>query len=238
MANRRHKRLRTHLVTGLLSLAVMFLLFSTLPQIYLWHSPDATHSFESNFRISLASGYVALGLLALTLSLGVWRLLKTKKPTAIHFDLRRDVGIWAGIFALLHSFAGLFVHMRSLPYSFLYYFFYEPQRNATFPVRHDIFGFANYSGLAAALLAVVLLAISNDYSMRRFGRRRWKNWQRWNYALCALTALHALLYVIIEMRPMALWITSIAVILLTAGLQLYGYFRFRRIREKSDAILG
>ena len=71
--------------------------------------------------------------------------------------------------------------------------------------------------------------------MRRLGGTRWKNWQRWNYALCALTALHALLYVIIEMRPMALWITSIAVILLTAGLQLYGYFRFRRIREKSDA---
>ncbi len=153
----------------------MFLLFSTLPQIYLWHSPDATHSFESNFRISLAGGYVALGLLALTLSLGVWRLLKTEKPAVIHFDLRRDVGIWAGIFALLHSFAGLFVHMRSLPYSFLYYFFYEPQRKAAFPIRHDIFGFANYSGLAAALLAVVLLAVSNDYSMRRLGRTRWKN---------------------------------------------------------------
>jgi hypothetical protein len=70
----------------------MFLLFSTLPQIYLWHSPDATHSFENNFRISLASAYVALGLLALTLSLGVWRLLKNGKPAPVHFDLRRDVG--------------------------------------------------------------------------------------------------------------------------------------------------
>ncbi len=235
MTNRGHNRLRTHLVIGLMCLAAMFLLFFTLPQIYLWYSFDAAHSFDNNFCISLASGYVALGLLAFTLSLGVWRLLKNGKPAPVHFDLRRDVGIWAGIFALLHSFAGFQVHMKSLPYNFLYYFFYEPERKATFPVRHDIFGFANYSGLAAALLAVVLLAISNDYSMRRLGRVRWKNWQRWNYALCALTVLHALLYVIIEKRPLALWITSVAMILLTAGFQLYGYFKFRRIREKSDS---
>jgi sulfoxide reductase heme-binding subunit YedZ len=213
----------------------MLLLFFTLPQIYLWYSFDATLSFDNNFRISLASGYVALVLLALTLSAGVWRLLKNGKPAPVHFDLRRDMGIWGGIFALLHSFAGLLVHMKSLPYNFLYYFFYEPQREATFPVRHDIFGLANYSGLVAALLAVVLLAASNDYSMRRLGGTRWKNWQRWNYALCALTALHALLYVFIEKRPLALWMTSVAMILLTAGFQLYGYFKFRRIREKSDS---
>ncbi len=74
MPNRKSERIKTHLVIGLLSLAAMFLLYFSLPQIYLRYSPDETHFFENNFRLSLASGYVALGLLAITLSLGARQL--------------------------------------------------------------------------------------------------------------------------------------------------------------------
>ena len=58
--------------------------------------------------------------------------------------------------------------------------------DARIPVRYDLFGFANWSGLAATALLVLLLLISNDVSLRTLGSRRWKAWQRWTYWAGAL----------------------------------------------------
>jgi DMSO/TMAO reductase YedYZ heme-binding membrane subunit len=56
------------------------------------------------------------------------------------------------------------------------------------------FGLANWTGLAATVIAVGLLAISSDFVLRKLKARTWKNLQRLNYALFALVIAHAFFY--------------------------------------------
>ncbi len=58
-------------------------------------------------RLSFATAYPALVLLAATLIIGPWRTL-SGKTKAISLDLRRDIGIWAGVLGVLHAAAGQF----------------------------------------------------------------------------------------------------------------------------------
>jgi methionine sulfoxide reductase heme-binding subunit len=62
------------------------------------------------------------------------------------------------------------------------------------------FGFANFVGLGATLLFLILLAISNDLSLRTLGIRRWKSIQRWTYIAFGLTVAHGIAYQLIEKR--------------------------------------
>jgi DMSO/TMAO reductase YedYZ heme-binding membrane subunit len=80
------------------------------------------------------------------------------------------------------------------------YFFQPGNEPLLARARHDMFGLANYTGLLAALLVAVLAAISNDWSLRRLGARRWKRVQQLNYLLFAVVIAHAILYQIIEKR--------------------------------------
>ena len=84
-------------------------------------------------------------------------------------DLRRDFGIWAGIMGLFHTAVGLNVHLRGRPWL---YFIYQNRESHLFPLRHDQFGLANETGLFAAGLLALLLATSNDRSLRYFGTAR------------------------------------------------------------------
>ena len=61
------------------------------------------------------------------------------------------------------------------------------------PVTNS-FGLANWTGLAAAVIVVGLLAISSDLALRKLKARTWKNLQRLNYGLVGLVLLHALFY--------------------------------------------
>jgi len=70
----------------------------------------------------------------------------------------------------------------------LLYFFREGESKRLVP-RSDSFDFANYTGLIAALIVVLLLALSNDASLRVLGKKRWKFLQRWNYAVMVLVVL-------------------------------------------------
>src|SRR5207245_2158383 len=94
-------------------------------------------------------------------------------------------------------------------------------------LRHDMFGFGNYTGLIAALLFLLLLAISNDLSLRRLGSVRWKSLQRWTYAAVGLSILHAVAYQQIEKRQVGyeavLWATTAIV----AAFQIGGGWRTR-----------
>ena len=53
-------------------------------------------------------------------------------------------------------------------------------------LRHDLFGFADYTGLSSALVLVPLLATSSDYVLRAMGTPCWKQLQRWNYSAFVL----------------------------------------------------
>jgi sulfoxide reductase heme-binding subunit YedZ len=169
---------RHHLPLGLAVLASGWVLYATRP-----FSDVIT-------RLSFASAWPALLLLAATLVIGPWRRLRDKAYTASQ-DLRRDIGIWAGITGLLHTGIGQCVHLRGRPW--LYYIYEHWQ---VIPLRTDIFGLSNETGLIAALILLLLLATSSDAALRALGIARWKAWQRWNYACFALAALHSFGYLL------------------------------------------
>jgi methionine sulfoxide reductase heme-binding subunit len=150
-------------------------------------------------RASFATAYPALVLLGATLVIGPLNLLR-HRPNPVSIDLRRDLGIWAGILAVLHTAIGQCVHLRGRPW--LYYVYGPAEHHHGVAVRHDLFGIANYSGAIATLIVVALFATSNDFSLRALGTRQWKQLQRWNYGAAALVALHAFAYQGIEkQRP-------------------------------------
>jgi sulfoxide reductase heme-binding subunit YedZ len=141
---------------------------------------------------------------------------------AASIDLRRDVGIWAGIAGLFHTAVGQFVHLRGRPW--LYYIYENWQQKRLFPLRHDLFGLANYTGLAAALILIALLATSNDAFLRTLGMRGWKRLQRWNYAIFGLAAVHTIIYQLGIEKPQVSFIANgAALITISLLLQWRGY---------------
>jgi len=171
-------------------------------------------------KLSFASAWPALVLLAATLIIGPVRIL-AGKGSVLSVDLRRDVGIWAGIVGIFHAVIGQCVHLRGRPWL---YYIYEQWR--VMPLRYDAFGFSNETGLIAALILAALLATSNDYYLRRLGGLKWKSLQRWNYAGFALAALHSFGYLIgIEsIRPAFISVAATCVAT-TLLMQLLGWRR-------------
>ncbi len=175
-------------------------------------------------RSSFATAYPALLLLAATLATGPWNVLR-KRRNPVSSDLRRDLGIWAGILALAHSATGQMVHLRGRPW--LYYVYEHPARH-TLPFRHDLFGVSNDTGLASALVVIALLATSNDYSLRRLGTPQWKRLQRWNYAAFALAAIHTAAYLSSEKNSATFVVGSALCVAIVIALQTAGYVSRRR----------
>jgi sulfoxide reductase heme-binding subunit YedZ len=168
----------------------------------------------------MGTAYAALIYLVVSLWLGPWNVLRLR-PNPVSFDLRRDLGIWTGMLAILHSAIGLTVHLRGRMWM---YFF---KRLRPMQLQTTQFGFANYTGLGAALLFLVLIAISNDFSIRAMKLKRWKSFQRWTYAAFLLTSAHGIAYQVIEKRHMP-WVVifSAALIGVVVG-QSLGFFQIR-----------
>lgn len=171
-------------------------------------------------RLSFSTGYPALVLLVITLWIGPWNLLRGQR-TPLSSDLRRDVGIWAGILGIFHTGIGLFVHLRGRPW---FYFVYQRSERHTFPIRHDIFGFANYTGSIATIILLLLFVTSNDYALRLLGTPKWKQLQRWNYVLFVFAFLHTIAYQTMEKQHVSFVATvamcgAITLILQTLGFQ-------------------
>ena len=176
-------------------------------------------------RASFATAYPAMVLLVATLLVGPLNWIR-KKPNPVSSDLRRDLGIWAGILAVVHSAVGQCVHLRGRPW--LYYVYGPTEHHHDFALRHDAFGFANYTGAVSAILVITLLATSNDYSLRTLGTCEWKKVQRWNYAVFALAGVHALLYQEAVEKQQWLFVAIVIVcVVLTAVFQVIVFARRR-----------
>lgn len=188
--------------------------------VYLVVVTATSHSSQVLFRLSMATGYTSVALIGWALLIGPWRVMRGRSAP-VSTDLRRDVGIWGGLFGLAHVATGLFVHLGD---PLKYFFFRDEARRV--PVRYDLFGFANWSGLAATLLLVLLLVISNDVSLRTLGSRRWKAWQRWTYWAGALVVVHGLAYQWIEKGNGGWVFVFVPLVAIVAALQLRGRRRF------------
>ena len=202
--------LRHHIVLLAFTVSSVVLLYVTRPY------KDAIT------RLSFATAYPAIVLLALTLFSGPLNVLRAR-INPISSDLRRDIGIWAGILGVLHAIVGQCVHLRGRPW--LYYVYGPSEKHIG--LRHDLFGFSNYTGVVATLVLLALFATSNDWSLRALGTPRWKSLQRCNYAVFLLTALHAFGYQGIEKQKMA-WVGSVIVcVATTIALQCAGFWKRR-----------
>jgi sulfoxide reductase heme-binding subunit YedZ len=179
-------------------------------------------------QATIATGYVATGLLGLTLLIGPANLL-LRRRNPVSTPLPRDLGIWAAIASIVHVILGLQLwKVRSDILSFLDFFVADGR-----PLTNS-FGLGNWTGLAALVIVVGLLTISTDRSLRELKAKRWKNLQRLNYALFALVVLHAFFY------GALLQVTSFTLVLIftvTAVLvgQLVGIRLWRRRLSRTTA---
>jgi sulfoxide reductase heme-binding subunit YedZ len=210
--------LRHHLPLFLLSAASAAALYFTRPY------PDVLT------RLSFSTAYPAIVLLGFTLLTGPWNILRSR-VNPVSSDLRRDTGIWAGVLGIVHTAIGQCVHLRGRPWL---YYVYGPQEHHH-GLRHDVFGFANYTGALSVLLLALLLATSNDWSLRRLGTPGWKTLQRWNYAVFALAAAHAIGYLVIEKQKLNFDLVIAACILITIALQACGFVMRMRPRRMNAA---
>jgi len=207
--------LRHHLPIGMATLGLAGLLYVTRSY------PDVIT------RLSFSSAYPALFLVAATLLVGPWKSL-TGSRLAVSLDLRRDLGIWAGMASIFHAVIGNFEHLRGRPW--LYYVYENWRDGHVMPLRHDVFGLGNHTGLVAALIILALLATSNDACLRKLGTPGWKQLQRWNYAAFALVAVHTWTYQFGVKTPEWGWIgTASAAIAVAVMLQLMGWQRRRAL---------
>ena len=207
----RLRLLKHHLVLLVLSVSVIAALYFTRP-----YKDGVT-------RASFATAYPALALLCATLLIGPWAIVR-KRKNPLSSDLRRDIGIWAGILGILHSAVGQCVHLRGRPWL---YYVYAAKEHHDFPLRHDLFGLANYTGAVSALLLIMLLATSNDYSLRALGTPQWKQLQRWNYAVFALAAVHSFAYQGVEKQHLSFVVTVAVCTAITLALQVAGFAKRR-----------
>jgi sulfoxide reductase heme-binding subunit YedZ len=203
------RRSKRHVTLAAGAIAITSFAYAATPP------PDVRH------RLSMGTAYAGLIFLAVSLWLGPWNVLR-RQPNPISFDQRRDVGIWTGILAIAHTAIGLTVHLRGRMWM---YFF---KRLHPLRLQDTQFGFANFTGLAAALLFLMLLAISNDLSLRTLKTRRWKSLQRWTYAAFTLTAAHGIAYQLIEKRHVP-WVLVFGLVMsaIAAG-QVFGFVQVQR----------
>jgi sulfoxide reductase heme-binding subunit YedZ len=209
------QRAKRHFVLSAVATTIVCLAYAATPP------PDVHH------RLSMATAYAGLIFLAASLWLGPWNVLR-QRPNPVSFDLRRDIGIWTGILAIVHTAIGLTVHLRGRMWM---YFFkgLHPLK-----LQNTQFGFANFTGLVAALLFLMLLAISNDLSLRRLKTRRWKSLQRWTYVAFLLTGAHGIAYQLIEKRHIPWVLVSSAIMTAVAVAQFLAFVRVqRRLRAQT-----
>src|SRR5574341_651000 len=181
--------------------------------VTIWLAPDLRwyHSLAD------ATAYLSLGFMVFTLAYGPFKLL-VQKRNPVNLMLRRDVGIWAGVTGLIHVVAGLQVHMGGD--MVLYFFARDHHHNLKWLT--NLFGISNDIGLAATVVLILLLLLSNDLSLRLLRGPLWKWLQRANYLLLALVVAHGIGYQIVVERAPVLMGLVVALTLLVVGIQIGG----------------
>jgi sulfoxide reductase heme-binding subunit YedZ len=179
-------------------------------------------------RLTTATGYVALALLALTLLIGPANLLLRRRNPVSSY-LRRDVGAWTAVLSGVHVIASLKVHGSGQIRDFLDFFVADGS-----PLRNS-FGLGNWTGLAALVIIAGLFALSSDVALRKLKAKSWKRLQRLNYVLFVLVVVHALFYgaLLRETSPYTI-LLGLGAVAVVIG-QAVGIWLFRRRYSRRTA---
>jgi sulfoxide reductase heme-binding subunit YedZ len=191
-------------------------------------TPEEVEDRSFARRLTTATGYIATGLLALTLLIGPANfLLRRRNPVSSY--LRRDVGAWTAVFSAAHVVISLEVHGSGQIRDFLDFF--VPHGT---PLTNS-FGWGNWTGLAALVVVAGLLALSSDAALRKLKAKNWKRLQRLNYVLFALVIVHAFFYgaLLRETSPYTILLGLVVIAVVTG--QLVGVWLFRRRYSRTAA---
>lgn len=175
-------------------------------------------------RLSFVTAWLCLLLFAATLLVGPLHVRRTGRLPGNHL-FRRDLGIWCVITGMVHFFLAFRVSMN-LEYMELYV---RGARQWPAPeVRELMYRWAVLASLLIAALFVLLLALSNNLSIRLLGNRWWKRLQRASYPAFALTAGHSIAFQILEDRTA--WLVG-AFVIITAAVLVAQYAGHARLRS-------
>lgn len=182
-------------------------------------------------RGTTATGWLASGLLGLTLLIGPGNLL-LRRRTPISSYLSRDVGTWAALFSIVHVIFGFTLHRGPQISGMLSYFVVDGR-----PLLNS-FGLGNWTGLAATVIVVVLFAISNDAALRELKARTWKDLQRLNYTLFALVLLHAFFYGALLRLTSPFTLLGVLIVVAVVTGQAIGIWLWRRRSARKAAAVA
>jgi methionine sulfoxide reductase heme-binding subunit len=189
-------------------------------------------SHISESQMTKATGYVATGLIALTLLIGPANLLLRRRNPLSSY-LRRDVGMWAAIFSAVHVIFALQLHGDGQILDFRKYFVAPDGR----PWLNS-FGLGNWTGLAALVIVTGLLALSTDGALRELKAKTWKDLQRLNYTLFALVIAHAFFYGALLRTTSPFTLLLIFIVIAVVVGQMVGIWLWRRRYSRTIAKLA
>jgi len=186
---------------------------------------------DLNYILTLACGYVSLILIVYSLLIGPVKLLQRSR-NPVNLNLRRDVGIWAGINGVIHVICVLLTRTRGD----IVYLFLRPKAQG---IGYDLLltpqGISNNVGLVATFILVLLLVISNDISLKYFKGKRWKLLQRFNYGLVVLAFIHTILYQRFGNRARAFVVVTLILAVATLVIQAAGIFLYNAHHTKTHS---
>jgi len=177
-------RLRLHILLAFVNLSIL---------ATVWVVVDPAEALD---RLSLVSAYLFLLLISFVLLVGPVRAVRTGRVTINH-TLRRDVAIWSALMGLVHLVAGAAESMTPV---YLEAFVTHAVNPPSATMREAFFFWSAIVGFIIGLLLLVLLALSNNWSMTLIGQRWWKRLHRLSYIIFALTILHGLGFQVLESR--------------------------------------
>ncbi len=204
----KHPRLWSHLILTVLTVLGCYIAALSMPQMS-WLR-----------QATIGTGYLGLAYLIFTLIVGPWRVVRSRRRVPVNIDLRRDVGIWAGVTMILHIIGTFSDHHWRV-----WMFFLWPNGMP----KLTLFGSSNWIGLVATLIACVLLVLSNDFTLRRLKGPRWKFLQRFNYGVFVLSVVHTFGYQVIVERVDPMTPITAVVVVLTIGIQGWGFLKYQSL---------
>lgn len=202
-------RFRRHFVLAAVAVTISFLAYAATPP------PDVRH------RLSMATAYAGLIFLAASLWLGPWNVLRQRPnpdqlrsaPGCRHLDRHPRNPAYSNWLDGASPRTDVDVFFQTV----------SSAEAARYAIR-----FCEFYGLAAALLFLMLLAISNDLSLRTLKIRRWKSLQRWAYVAFVLTAAHGIAYQSIEKRRVPWVLVFSGVMIAVVAGQILGFVQVQR----------
>ena len=175
-------------------------------------------------RLSIVSAYLCLGYLSLVLIIGPKQAIRSGKPTVNNL-LRRDLGIWGAAMGFGHLYLAMVLSMNN---EYLTLFVYTDELPFSVEVRYLLYSWGVIAGFLVGILFILLVALSNDRSLRLIGTRWWKRLQRLAYVAFSLTVLHAFAFQIIESRQVLLISMMATAVALIFVVQLVGIAAVRK----------